>query len=87
MTIGCTYDFRQIVAVFPSSDDTNRMATATFRPTAHQFLSNVGIAGGGLLGGRELLAAAPPVLALTGAVLAALALVLVLVNPARRAPR
>lgn len=40
--------------------------------------TNIGIAGGGLLGGRELLLADPPVLALTGAALAALALVLVL---------
>jgi predicted MFS family arabinose efflux permease len=49
--------------------------------------TNVGIAGGGLLGGRELLVAEPPVLALTGAALAALALVLVLVSGARRGPR
>jgi DHA1 family inner membrane transport protein len=46
--------------------------------------TNVGIAGGGLLGGRELLAVHPPVLALTGAVLAALALVLVLLSSPRR---
>jgi predicted MFS family arabinose efflux permease len=49
--------------------------------------TNVGIAGGGLLGGRELLVANPPVLALTGAALAALALALLLVSPARRSPR
>ena len=42
---------------------------------------NVGIAGGGLLGGRELLVADPPLLALTGAGLAVLGLVLVLVTP------
>jgi predicted MFS family arabinose efflux permease len=49
--------------------------------------TNVGIAGGGVLGGRGLLVATPPALALTGAALAAVALVLVLVGPARRAPR
>ncbi len=46
--------------------------------------TNTGIAGGGLLGG--LLVADPPLLALTGAALAALALVLVLARPARPAP-
>src|SRR4051812_4751478 len=45
--------------------------------------TNVGIAGGGVLGARELLVTAPPALALTGAALAALALLLVLL--ARRA--
>ncbi|CCH87456.1 Major facilitator superfamily MFS_1 [Modestobacter italicus] len=42
--------------------------------------TNIGIAGGGLLGGRALLLADPPALALTGAALAALALVLVLLS-------
>ena len=31
MTIGWTYDFRQIVGVLPSSDDTSRIASATLR--------------------------------------------------------
>jgi predicted MFS family arabinose efflux permease len=42
--------------------------------------TNIGIAGGGLLGGRELLGGAPPALALTGAGLAALGLLLVLLG-------
>jgi len=42
---------------------------------------NVGIAGGGVLGARELLMADPPLLALTGAALAALAVVLVALTP------
>ena len=52
--------------------------------------TNIGIAGGGLLGGRELLVADPPVLALTGTALAALALVLLLLaatSSGRPAPR
>lgn len=51
--------------------------------------TNIGIAGGGVLGGRELLVTAPPALALTGAVLAALALLLMLLgrSVASRAPR
>jgi predicted MFS family arabinose efflux permease len=48
--------------------------------------TNAGIAGGGVIGGRELLGADPSVLALTGAGLAVLALVLVLAGSARRAP-
>ncbi|MBB3674752.1 putative MFS family arabinose efflux permease [Modestobacter versicolor] len=43
--------------------------------------TNIGIAGGALLGGRELAVADPPVLALTGAALAAVALVLLLLTP------
>ena len=31
VTIGCTYDARQIAGVFPSSAATNRIASATFR--------------------------------------------------------
>lgn len=46
---------------------------------------NVGIAGGGVLGAQLLLAAEPPTLAVTGAVLAAAAVVLVLLTPARDA--
>lgn len=46
--------------------------------------TNVGIAGGGLLGGRELLVADPAVLALTGAALAVAALVLIVVAPSGR---
>jgi MFS transporter, DHA1 family, inner membrane transport protein len=42
--------------------------------------TNVGIAGGGVIGGRELLVTAPPALALTGAGLAALALLVVLLG-------
>ena len=42
---------------------------------------NVGIAGGGLLGARALLVAEPPALAVTGAALGAVALVLVLLTP------
>jgi predicted MFS family arabinose efflux permease len=42
--------------------------------------TNVGIAGGGLLGSRELLVTAPPALALTGAALAALGFLLVLLG-------
>ena len=51
--------------------------------------TNIGIAGGGVLGARELLVTAPPALALTGAALAALALLLMLLgrNVPRRAPR
>lgn len=45
--------------------------------------TNVGIAGGGLIGGRELLAADPSTVALTGAALAVVALVLILLAPGR----
>jgi predicted MFS family arabinose efflux permease len=47
--------------------------------------TNIGIAGGGVLGGRELLAAAPQALALTGAALAAVSLLLVLLGRGDRA--
>jgi len=52
-----------------------------FAPGLTNATTNVGIAGGGVLGGRELLVASPPALAVTGAVLAAAALLLVLAGP------
>jgi predicted MFS family arabinose efflux permease len=58
-----------------------------FAPGLTNATTNVGIAGGGLLGGRELAASGPPALALTGALLAAVALVLVLATPALTAAR
>jgi len=58
-----------------------------FAPGLTNATTNVGIAGGGLLGGRELAASGPPALALTGALLAAVALALVLATPALTAAR
>lgn len=85
LVVGATVVWGVAFGAQPTLLQTAALRTSTdagdFAPGLTNATTNVGIAGGGVIGGRELLLADPPALAVTGAALAAVALLLVLATP------